>query len=659
MFAGLAPAQTQPVELPRVVVSGGLLTESAATVSVIDLASPVLPAADLSGVAGGTANFFVAAGGARSFTDIYALRGLTNTPLFGDPAVSLYLDDLPLGSAFTFPTELFGFGRMELHRGPTQNTVFGRAGAAGVITLATPEPGAAPAAEIRAGLGDFGLRYAAGQASTAAGGTADAYAAVHFAQRDGYLTNTALGRDVDYQASRSALTRLRWRPQAGSEITLLGLFSRARDGSQPLVPLGGPFGTVQRSHEGRTDLDAWNLALTAVRALPCGRLSATLGRTDWALGPYRSVLRFGPFAELDNDATLAQRNWTAEVKLVSGATAAMRWSAGAFAADGRTDGMFVRAFGPFVLEKSAYVIDADNQVAFGEATRALDTATDLTAGLRLERNHKTMRRAESVPSPQFYRRAVESTAWLPKLGLSRRLDADLTAFVTAGAGFKPGGFSAFTGNAALAAFGPERTRTLEAGLAFGDAARPFSSALRAFFYDIRGYQIERSFATSSVADDYLVVNAPRALSWGGEAEFRWQPAPALLLSGSFGVTHAVLRRFTDPYTGASYAGRRAPAVPLYDASLRAEYRFAGGFFVAGEASANGRIYYTEAEDIVFGQRAYLLGAAQVGYARGQWRLSVRGDNLGNARYYSAMTPGAGHGTPGAPRRLAAEVVRRF
>ena len=64
------------------------------------------------------------------------LRGLTNTPLFGDPAVTFYLDDLPLGSGFTLPTDLLGFAQGELHRGPSQNTVFGRAGSAGVVTSA-------------------------------------------------------------------------------------------------------------------------------------------------------------------------------------------------------------------------------------------------------------------------------------------------------------------------------------------------------------------------------------------------------------------------------------------------------------------------------------------------------------------------------------------
>lgn len=648
------PAPDAPVRLEPVSVEARLLTDSPATVTSVELAD--LPAAEMTtaGLAARTANFFVASNDAHSFNDTFALRGLTNTPIFGDPAVSFYLDDLPLGSGFTFPVDLAGFARADLHRGPTQNTVFGRAGSAGVVTLATPEPGAEPAGEVRASYGSYAAREVVAAGSSAAGGPVDAYVSAGYAARDGYITNTTLNQRVDDKESSSALARLRLRPAGPVELTLLVTGLRARDGAQPLVPLGGPYFTVERSHEGETDLDAWNAALTAAITLPIGRLTATTSYNDWNLGPYLNTLSFG-FADLTDGVTQHQRAWNEEIRLSSDPKSPVRWAGGLFLSDGKTDGAFDRTFGPFPYEKSEFQITARDLAAFGEATWRVTPAVSLTAGARAEDSRKEMARQEQVPVLQDFNLTRDSSVLLPKVGLDYTRGHDTDWFVSAGAGFKPGGFSAFTGNPALATFGPERTRTLEAGVTRTNAAKTAMATARFFYYDISGYQIERSFDTGGGGNDYLVVNAARARSLGGELELSWKATPELTLALDAGATDVTLRKFTDPFTGQSFAGNRAPAVPVYDLSVRADYALEAGFFAGVELSANGRTYYTESEDLAFGQRAYALLDAHLGYARGRYRVTLYGENLADARYYSAITPGTGHGTPGAPRTYGIEL----
>ena len=223
----------------------------------------------------------------------------------------------------------------------------------------------------------------------------------------------------------------------------------------------------------------------------------------------------------------------------------------------------------------------------------------------------------------------------------------------------PGGFSAFTGIKSLASFGPERTKTLEAGVTRATSDKILSATARVFYYDITGYQIERSFATGSSGNEYIDVNAPRARSFGSELELRWNPAAGLTLAADLGYTNVTLRTFTDPYTGTSYAGKRAPAVPVYNASFRADYRATDGFFSGLELTSVGRTYYTEGEDLAFGQRAYVLLSAQAGYAHGRYRITFYGRNLTDERYYSAITPGVNHGTPGAPLTYGAELAVKF
>ena len=199
----------------------------------------------------------------------------------------------------------------------------------------------------------------------------------------------------------------------------------------------------------------------------------------------------------------------------------------------------------------------------------------------------------------------------------------------------------------------------EAGITHTTADKKLAATLRVFYYDIDGLQIERSFATSSFADDYLVINAPRARSLGGELELSWKPVNGLTLAADLGATNATLRKFTDPYTGNNFAGNRAPAVPEYDASLRADFESPSGFFGGIELSAVGETFYTEAEDAFFGQKAYSLLNARLGYAQGRYRVTVYGQNLTDKEYYSAITPGTFHGTPGAPRTFGVEFAAKF
>jgi iron complex outermembrane recepter protein len=653
-----APASDPVVRVAPVVVEEKLLTESPATVTRFELSS--LPQTELTTpkLAARAANFFESTNDARSFNDTFALRGLTNTPIFGGPAISFYLDDLPLGSPFTFPTELTGFGAADLHRGPSQNTIFGRAGSAGVVTLITPDLDATGAGEIRASIGNYNARSAAASVSSAAGGSVDAYVSTAYAARDGYITNTTLDCDIDHKDALSGLTRFRFRPTETAEISLLVTALRARDGVQPLVPLGGPLFTVGRTSEGETNLDAYNAALKAAFTTPIGLFSATTSVNHWDLGPYNSVLDFG-FAELNNVVSQKQRNWNEELKLTSGTNAAVRWQIGAFYSDGRTDGTFTRLFGPFTFEQSVFRIDSRDLAAFGEASFKLNPTLVLTAGLRAEASRKTMDREEFVPTPQVFNLSRKSSALLPKLGLSFTANRDTNLFATVGAGYKPGGYSGFTGNRALAAYGPERTKTFEAGITQSTSDRALAATVRVFYYDITGYQIERSFATSAIADDYLVVNAPRARSLGGELEFTWKPVAGLTIAADIGSTHVTLREFLDPYTGISHNGNRAPYVPVYDVNLRVDYRHPSGWFGGIETTTNGRTYYTEAEDLMFGQKRVTLLGAHVGFVTGRFRVRAYGENLTDKGYYSAITPGTFHGTPGAPLTYGVEASLKF
>jgi len=650
------PGDARALDLPPVTVFSSAIGESSSpAISRVDFADEPLVFQTPAGLSDRTANLYISTSDARSFNDTVALRGMTNTPIFGPPAVSFYLDDLPLGSSFTLPTDLVGFAHAELHRGPTHNTGFGRAGPAGVLVFATPPLSSHASGEARGSLGSYDARAITVQQQSAAGGRADAYVSAAYSARDGYVENTRLGRDVDFKELVSALARIRFYPTEPLALGLLITAQQAEDGAQPLVPLGGPLFTLTRASEGETNLEAVNVALTAAATTDAGRLSAVTSFTDWDLSPYSSVLAFGP-QELTNDVAQAQHTWSEELKWVADPNAAFRWQIGGFFSTGSTDGAFTRRFDALTFEQSAFELENHDVAGFGEATFALSEKLTLTPGLRWEVARREIDRREAVPTVQRLTRDHESSAVLPKVELNYAVAPHTAVFAALGTGYKPGGFSAFTGNPALTEFGPERTRAAEAAITQSNAMQTKSATVRVFYYDITGYQIERSFATSAVADDYLVVNADRARSWGGEVEVLWKLIHALTASMSVGVTRVELREFRDPFTAVSYEGKRAPYVPAYDGSVRLAYAPARGWFGDVELTANGLTFYTENEDAGFSQKAYALLRARVGFGTGRYRVAVFGDNLTDKRYYRAISPGTFHGTPGAPRTMGVEAA---
>jgi iron complex outermembrane receptor protein len=442
-------------------------------------------------------------------------------------------------------------------------------------------------------------------------------------------------------------------------LQLTGL--RSRDGAQPLVPLsGGPSYSVSRPREGRLDVDSVGAALRAAFATPAGALSLTTGYSDWKMDPYINSL-YTPFGLSDSDETQAQRLWSEEIKLVSDSKADLHWQAGAFYSDGRTEGNTDRYLS-FITpldtpyEHSHCVFNAKSASVFGDVTFKVADGLTLTPGLRVENSRKSMDRLNLLDPVQFppYSLDRESNALLPKLAADYALAHDVMLYASVGAGYKPGGFSGFTDNEALAAFGPEHTIAYEAGLTRTSSDKSLTSTLRVFWYDITGYQIERSFGP-----DYVVVNAPRARSLGGEIELAWKPVAGLTLAANVGYTDVTLRQFTDPATGINYDGKRAPYVPAYNLNFRADYQDAHGWFVGTQVTANGTTYYKENEDPHYGQKPYALLGAHLGYATGHWRVNVYGDNLTGRAYYTAITPDVEQGTPGAPRTYGVEVAVKF
>jgi iron complex outermembrane receptor protein len=597
-------------------------------------------------------NLGVETAGPSSFGAIYGLRGLSNTPYFSDPAVTLYFDDIPLGGSFSYPTDLFGFSSASVFRGP-QPTAFGRAGDGGVIVLSPSD--ALGEGEFRLGMGDFGFRSAALLAGAWQGASGDASVAVSFAERDGFIENTQIGEKVDDLRALEVFAKESLHPTPASEVTLELLGDRHRDGAAPLVPLGGPLFTVGRSHEGETDTEMLGAALKGSLSTPLGRVTSTTSYTSWRLNPYEDWLVLPP--PLNSFLTQSQEAWNEELRIASAPQMGLSWDAGAWLSEGTTTGATDRSlFGTIPIEVSDYGYTKHEAALFGDVVLTPTPSWRISVGARGERTQKTYHQDEQVPTAGLHLHFVRvDDVFLPEVRATYTASATTSADAAVSFGSRPGGFAAYTDNPALIPFAAERTAAFEAGLHGAFANRRLVLDVRAFDYEITKYQIERSFSPT----DYFVATAPRARSIGAELEATWKPSARWSIGGDAGLDDVTLLDFHDPLTGTGYDGDRAPYAPAFTAGVSATYRSVGGWFAAGSASAVGKTFYTESEDPAYAQHAYAVLGARIGFEAKRWRMEVRIENASDKGYYTLIIPGVASAAPGDPRTFGTELAAKF
>ena len=638
-------------QLPAMAVTGSAGIQSLQA-SYIAPAIGGDPSSGLADAARYTAGFSINDAGARGFGQTTTLRGLGNTPYFSDSSSPIYLDDIPLVSAFTFPTALYDFSQVAINRGPDSGTRFGLAGDAGVIQLTSAPATDNDSGRINVAAGDYGFWAFGATVQTAAANThSDLTTSIGGSGRHGYITNTTLNDDVDSRDAVAGRLKWRYRPADDLELSLHILGQRTRDGAQALVPLGGPYHEVERTKEGASDSDFAAGALGITKKLPEGVLTSTTSYSSFELSPYHNrLVVFGGF-DFDSAVSQSQKTFAEELRYSTNT-----YSGGFFYSHSDTEGATDRVFGGFPVELSGFETAADTAALFGRANFAPADGWVLTPGLRIEYVAKDFTRTEIIPTAQIYDRSNEWWAFLPSLTATRRFDATTDLSFTIGGGFKPGGYSAFTGRADLTEFDPQRNWGGEIAYSASPRGWNFTYTARAYAYWVDGYQIERSFAVPAAStDEYLVVNADRAQLLGFELESVWHPCRNVNVTLALSLTQATLTDFTDPFTGASYSDNQVPFAPAGNGALLVEYRPSTGFFAGAGVTWTGTTYYDEQETAMFEQRSYALIEAHAGYAFRRGELRLFGRNLGDEDYYSSITPGVGHGTPGAPLTWGGEL----
>jgi outer membrane receptor protein involved in Fe transport len=157
-----------------------------------------------------------------------------------------------------------------------------------------------------------------------------------------------------------------------------------------------------------------------------------------------------------------------------------------------------------------------------------------------------------------------------------------------------------------------------------------------FLLDIRDQQIVE-FAPKG--QGRMIKNAGESQSRGVEFEVDIHPFRCFGIGLSYGYVESKFTEYRERITDTSfvdYSGKYVPFAPKQTLSLTAIYTidfknsFIDRLLISGRYSGAGRIYWTEANDV--SQKFYSLLNGRISLEKGDFSLSVWGENLLNSKY---------------------------
>ncbi len=540
------------------------------------------------------------------------------------------VDDVYIAARTAQVFDIFDLERVEVLRGP-QGTLYGKNSIGGSINFVTLKPSQEKIFRVQQTVGNY-ERFDTGLLLSGPL-SEDLAAKLSFSRRDhgGWLDNLWVGEEQGGIETYAWRTQAVWTPRPDLEfiatldgaIDNLGQSNREPIGSQgPLhdcgcaadpvavnEALGGAgdaFNTLAET-EGFTDREVFGVSLKADWGFSdwASIVSITSFRYsdfDWledseglpptphidlrpaspAGGPPRDVaILAGPAASgfsFDiNDAAIEEaRQFTQELRLVSGSDARVRWLGGFFYSyedveRQETFNFTALGIGPDNdLERSVQENETNSFALYGQVQYDLWEQLTATLGLRYSYEKKEAgigadNLSASNPAAILLRGApfpdtnadgvrdglaraeasFSNLSW--RFALNYAVNDDVTLFTNIATGFKSGGFSGSASTQAVATtpFGEEEATSYEFGIKSLWLDRRVALNISGFFVDYKDLQVTRFFQpVGSAFGEFITENAGKAETSGVEIELAAVLTENIEIGGNFAYLDAAFEEFT-------------------------------------------------------------------------------------------------------------------
>jgi len=651
------------------------------------------------------------------------IRGIGQeaTTLGQDPAVTTYVDGVPIARSKAAYVTQVDVARVEVLRGP-QGTTFGRNATAGAVNYITQRPTADTEVIATAGLGNYD-RFTAGLTLNLplSSDLGFRIAGTH-TEHAGYVQNLGRGsRDLDSENINAVRGSLQYKAK-GITVVLGADYDRENSNGpaflvldQAFVPPYGvtPDDFVLANGRRVTKLNGDNGQANYTRVETYGA-NLTI---EAALSPNVNLKSISAFRKLDfrqaqdsdgtnlslvgaNPVLTTSKQYSQELNL-SGQVGGLNAVVGAFAfyedAFESSDVKFFKglldpALGPAALAPALVVYQTNlrttSLAAFADASFAISPKVRINGGIRYTHDTKKDLQTSYVLIGSTTRgqgflgdscaapggtvpASVDSTLNNSKLTWKVGLDADISnnvfGYATVSTGYKAGGFTDFS--ACGLTFRPENARNYEAGVKVRFPGNAGRLRLAAYYLDYTDLQVQKvtSFGTTT-------INASGAKLYGVEAESEVRLNDAFTIDGN--ATWMKSKYGSDfEFGGVKLGGARLPRTPSFTANLG----FEGHLPFKNGSSLTARIegYYSSKFKLTPDagaasvdpngtrvQPAYAIGNAYLTYkANEQVQIRAWVRNFTNEFYLTGALPlalpGINAGFAAPPRTVGMDLTVRF
>jgi iron complex outermembrane receptor protein len=509
--------------------------------------------------------------------DNFTVRGISMAQGAEAPVVFV-VDGVEVPDPLFINEELLDIAKIQVLRGP-QGSLYGRNALAGAIIIDTQQPSNDFSGSVKLRYGNGNERYAS--AILSGGIVPDqllaslAASTHHFG---GLIVNHFNGVKADRLEDNTYTGRLVYKPTDALTISVRANLTVLLDNvdtteivnhsqfenySQSYLNENAQPYTQQRLLDTsvKIDYDFGSFTGTSITAYNSGKTDLS-GDADFSPKP---ILR------QDTKRNVISRS--EEIRLASNESSSVKWVAGGFFQNRDTlnallipfdNGLGQPTVPPNYLIQSRDEGTSKSWALFGQSTFTVLPATELTLGLRYDRDERTSVDAD-VPGSAI---AKNFDAVQPKISLEYHWTSEMQSYATVASGFRSGGFNAYfsVGN-------PSRAYAQQTGLNYelGFKGTFFNRTLSidgaVYHTDVHDQQL---FFINTNPPSQNITTIDRTSINGGELEIAAQLAPGFHITAGVGITNARIDRFA---LTPSAVGETVPLSPTYTATLSADYLY--------------------------------------------------------------------------------------
>lgn len=623
--------------------------------------------------------------GSGSNGTVLAIRGIGNNVATSTPRVGMVIDDVPIATQLSVNASgLFDVDQVEVLRGP-QTSLYGLNAEGGLIVIKTRKPGNETEGRVSLGITDDG-EY---RASLSASGPiiADKLSVgfgVQFEQRDGYIFNPVIDRNIDKSKRVSGRVRLILTPSETTEFDLI--YSRHHseaDFGVAYIPFErerynatfgvnvGRFGVAADSagfSEANADEASFKMSFDLGPAELISVSAYRKFKQNPAFDPDQTPDPFLPFfgGVILGQVIVDQSAFTQELRLASQGDGPFLWTAGLFYFERNEDqrvniGLANGTFVPFLSEDTTKV---KNISAFAQGTYKVSDQFSFTLGGRYERvrekgvtvdilNGFANPVVKSAPMPTAYKESFFSY----RAEADYKPADDTLLYASVARAWLPGGGSLSNPDPAITTFSAERSWNYEIGAKTQLLDRRVTLNIAAYLTDISDYQeLIRDTPITG-----FVSNADSVRAKGLEVELNAQILPSLTITGGIGYNNIRYRNFVD--AEGDKTGNRVPVIPEYSASASIMWKPITYVSLTARWQSAGTFYEQNDALNAFGLLpGYDVFNASIGYDDGRYSAQAFVNNVANKRYITyANTLGSDFffGSPGQARQFGVTLGYKF